>query len=374
MARRFLLLACVLGGVSAATVRAQAPALSAEFQANTYTTSSQYFPKVAANASGNFVVVWTSTGQDGFQGGVFGQRYDASGAKQGGEFQVNTYTTGDQSHPSVAIDVGGNFVVVWQSNNQDAPGQGVFGQRFNSAGVPQGSEFRVNTYTTSSQYAPSIAMDLTGDFVVVWQSYQDGSGYGIFGQRYDSSGTKQGSEFQINTYTTGQQTNPSVAMDVDGDFVVAWDGRVAGPGSSAYGGVAAQLFDSSGAPQGSEIELEHNSGSRPSVAMDDAGEFTVVWQSLLSNIYGQKFDAAGSPVGGQFQANQKDNYANSTPGISRDATGSFIVVWTDSGNVAGQRFDASGGFEGSEFQLNTYTSSHSHPSIAVAGPSNFVAA
>src|SRR5262249_22830855 len=153
--------------------------------------------------------------------------------------------------------------------NQVGLGQDVFAQRFDSSGVPQGSEFRVNTYTTGNQYAPSIGMDLTGDFVVVWQSYQDGSGYGIFGQRFDSSGTKQGSEFQINTYTTGHQTDPSVAMDVDGDFVVAWDGRVAGPGSSAYGGVAAQLFDSSGAPQGSEIELEHNSGSRPSVAMDD---------------------------------------------------------------------------------------------------------
>src|SRR5262249_23667920 len=198
MARRFLLLACVLGGVSAPTLRAQAPALSAEFQANTYTTSSQYFPKVAANASGNFVVVWSSNaGQDGFQGGVFGQRYDASGTKQGGEFQVNTYTSGDQSNPSIAMDVSGNFVVVWQSRNQVGLGQDVFAQRFDSSGVPQGSEFRVNTYTTGNQYAPSIGMDLTGDFVVVWQSYQDGSGYGIFGQRFDSSGTKQGSEFQI---------------------------------------------------------------------------------------------------------------------------------------------------------------------------------
>lgn len=68
---------------------------------------------------------------------------------------------------------------------------------------PVGSEFHVNTYTTDDQYASSVAADAAGNFVVVWQSFgQDGSGLGVFGQRYDSTGLPVGSEFQVNTATS----------------------------------------------------------------------------------------------------------------------------------------------------------------------------
>lgn len=45
--------------------------------------------------------------------------------------------------------------------------------------VPSGGEFRVNTYWTAEQLTPSVAMDSSGDFVVVWSSNQDADGYGI---------------------------------------------------------------------------------------------------------------------------------------------------------------------------------------------------
>jgi hypothetical protein len=145
--------------------------------------------------------------------------------KVGAEFKANTYTTNAQQNPSVAIDSDGDFVVAWQSFGQDGSNYGIYAQRYNSSGTAQGSEFRVNTYTTNSQRNPSVAIDSDGDFVVAWQSNgQDGSNYGIYAQRYNSSGTAQGSEFRVNSYTTGHQRNHSVAIDSDGDFVVAWHG------------------------------------------------------------------------------------------------------------------------------------------------------
>jgi len=56
---------------------AGAQALGTEFQVNTYTTSHQLSSgpgahQVAADASGNFVVVWNSNGQDGSLDGIFG--------------------------------------------------------------------------------------------------------------------------------------------------------------------------------------------------------------------------------------------------------------------------------------------------------------
>lgn len=69
-------------GVAAAAQGQLVPAGS-EFQVNTYTVSGQATGAVAGNASGNFVAVWASYGQDGSYYGVFGQRYTTTGAPAG---------------------------------------------------------------------------------------------------------------------------------------------------------------------------------------------------------------------------------------------------------------------------------------------------
>src|SRR5688572_28760227 len=95
-----------------------------------------------------------------------------SAMPQGPEFRVNTFTTGNQFNGAVAADNNGNFVVVWQSAAQEGTGSsdGIFARRYNAAGVPQGDEFQVNQFTTGSQQTPTIAMDDDGDFVVAWNS------------------------------------------------------------------------------------------------------------------------------------------------------------------------------------------------------------
>jgi hypothetical protein len=134
-------------------------------------------------------VVWQGNHQDGNIFGIFGQRYDSSGVPLGQEFQVNSYTWLEQSFPSVASDANGNFVVIWYSNSQDGSSFGIFGQRYDSSGLPRGDEFQANSYTTGRQRYPSVGVTDASQFVVAWQSYeQDGSGYGVFGQRFEISG------------------------------------------------------------------------------------------------------------------------------------------------------------------------------------------
>src|SRR4051812_34746340 len=90
--------------------------------------------------------------------------------------------------------------------------------------IPVGPEVQVNTHTNGEQYYPTVAMDAAGDSVVVWggADNQDGDSFGIFAQRYDPAGAPQGGEFQVNTYTPGAEDGPQIAMDGHGDFVVAW--------------------------------------------------------------------------------------------------------------------------------------------------------
>src|SRR4029078_10190251 len=122
-------------------------------------------------------------------------------------FQVNTYTTGPQAAPSVASDASGNFLVVWEEcNGQDGSGCGGFGQRVDASGVPQGGEFRVNSYTTGDQFPSAVTADGAGNFVVVWFGVdQGGVYYDVFARRFDASGAPLASEFQVNTFTPGTQ-------------------------------------------------------------------------------------------------------------------------------------------------------------------------
>ncbi len=95
--------------------------------------------------------------------------------------------------------------------------------------APIGGEFQVNTYTPQNQDDPAMAMDADGDFVVTWSSGgQDGSGLGVYAQRYDATGAAVGGELKVNTYTSLSQSSPAVAMDNDGDFVVTWSKPLSG--------------------------------------------------------------------------------------------------------------------------------------------------
>src|SRR4029453_14621861 len=191
------------------------------------------------------------------------------GIPLGPEFRVNTYTTGEQDTAAISADASGNFVVVWRSDGGDGSGFALFGQRYASSGVPLGPEFRVNTYTPGNQENPSIASDASGNFVVVWES-PDGPFDGTSAQRYPRSGVALGPEFRVNaTTTTGSQTIPSVATDPLGNFVVVWLNT--GPNY----GIAGQRFASSGAPLGPEFRVNTFTpgANAPSVARAASGGF-----------------------------------------------------------------------------------------------------
>src|SRR5262245_49037627 len=113
------------------------------------------------------------------------------------EFRANTFTLADQGAPVVAQIGGGGFVVVWVSAGQDGSGFGVYGQRYAAAGAKIGPEFRVNTTTAGDQRQPALTALSGGGFLVVWASNHLGGTDDVFGQRYTAAGVKQGGQFRI---------------------------------------------------------------------------------------------------------------------------------------------------------------------------------
>jgi len=211
-----------------------------EFRVNGTTTGDQNSPAVVMDAGGNFTVVWTSDQNGNLD--VFARQYNAAGAPLGTEILVNTTLAGNQTEARLAMDSSGNFVVVWTADgNLDGNLQGIFAQRFDAAGNKLGLEVRVNTTTVKDQIQPSVAMDPSGNYVVAWSSAsQDGDRAGIFAQRYNAAGVAQSGEFRVNTQTIDAQDSPSVAIDAAGRFTVAWQSN-SQDGSNK--GIYAQSYD-----------------------------------------------------------------------------------------------------------------------------------
>ncbi len=337
------------------------------------------------DTDGDFVVTWSSFGQDGSGDGVYAQRYNKDGVTQGSEFRINTTTSGNQRYSTVAMDASGDFVVTWSSFGQDGSGWGVYAQRYNAAGVAQGSEFRVNTTTTNAQVFSTVAMDTSGDFVVTWSSNAPGgSGYEVYAQRYNAAGVTQGSEFRVNTTTNGNQQYSTVAMDADGDFVVTWS-SYAQDGSGW--GVYAQRYNQDGEAKGSEFRVNTtttNAQLYSTVAMDTNGDFVVTWSSPDGSgfgVYARRYNADGTPAPeGEFRVNTTTTGDQRYSTIAMDADGDFIITWSSVGQdgsnsgVYARRYNADGTAtpEG-EFRVNTYTTSNQHySSVAMDASGNFV--
>lgn len=322
-----------LNGVYAQRYNFDGTPQGGEFQVNTYTTSRQFQPAVAMEQNGDFVIAWTSFGQDGSGYGIYAQRYNAAGTPLGTEFHVSSYTTSLQHEPSIAMDQDGDFVIAWSSYFQDGSKEGIYAQRYDSAGAPQGIEFHVSSHTEEKQYQSSVAMDQDGDFVVTWTSIlQDGSMRGVYAQRYNAAGLPQGTEFQVNTYTTNTQHQPSIAMDQSGDFVIAWS---TGDQDGSTYGIYAQRYNSLGVALGTEFQVNTyttNLQNEPSVAMDQDGDFVIAWTSLQQDgsdfgIFAQRFKADGTPQATEFLVNSHTTALQNQPSIAMDQDGDFIVAW-----------------------------------------------
>jgi hypothetical protein len=361
----------------------QVPAGS-DFRVNSYTTSSQYGRALAMEPDGDFVVAWHSDGQDGSDYGIFARRFDAPGAPRGAEFRVNTTTLGSQAVPSAAAADRGEFAVTW--SGYDAELNGAFVQRYDRSGAPRGGELQVNTYTTGRQQEPWVASDAAGGIIVVWDSLpQDDNSYGVFGQRYDAAGVARGPEFRTNTYTTEGQYQPRVASAPDGRFVVVW---VSGGQDGSQRGVFGQAFTAAGAPIGPEFQANsYTTGyqAQAAVAMDASGRFVVMWANYVAQdgssagVFGQRFSASGARQGGEFRANTFTSGVQADPDVAASAAGDFVVVWRSAGQegsgygIFGQRFDATGAPRGAEFQVNGYTTGEQVlPAVASSPSGNFV--
>jgi hypothetical protein len=221
-------------GIYARRFAASGSSLTGSFRVNTFTTSHQQFATVAGSSAG-FVVAWSSTGQAGEdKTGVYAQRYSAAGAPVAGEFHVNASTTGYDDEQTIAMNrFDSSFVIVWRGGN-DGSADAVVGQRYAASGAPVGGEFRINTSTTGSQAGPWVAWDSASTFVVAW-SNAPGAGFSVLARQFAANGSPLG-EFRLDSSVanTPSATGIASASSTGGRFLVLFD-QGDGGGSGVFG-------------------------------------------------------------------------------------------------------------------------------------------
>jgi hypothetical protein len=337
-----------------------------------------YNQSIVMDESGNFVIAWSTYQNGNYE--IYFQRYNASGITQGNIQKVND----DAGHverlsQSIAMDNSGNFVIVWQDGrNGDSD---IYSQQYNFMGIAQGKNQRVNDDTgNASQDDPTVAMDASGNFMITWIDDRNGDSY-IYFQRYNPAGIKQGTNQKV--VGSANHQSPSMAMASNGGFVSAWMEY-----HNRNYDIYFQQYNFGGIPLGNYRKVNDDTGDEhqryPSIAMDGQGNFVIVWEDWRNgnhDIYFQHYTSSNIKLGNNQKANAVGSTANcSTRPIGMTGRGNFVITWQDSRNAnAGiyfQRYSSTGIAQGNNHRVNDVVAiaQQEFPAIAMNGSNNFVIA
>lgn len=384
--------------------------------AETIVSDSGEEPALAVTGRGDLVTVWVDIDDRANSRGVFTRLYDASGRPKGPAFLAHSEIFGDQKYPKAAADQAGSFVVAWQggavipgTNNWpggDGDFTGVFVQRFDAKGRRQGRQIRINREIQGYQLYPAVAMDRGGSFIVAWQNCP-GTPSGCTGphvQRFSASGARKGGEREM-TAEGRIGSGLFVASDPDG-FSVGWNeltqvssslksevspavarftpsGQTAAPAFRLFDGVldatgwdlaalasseatsvallrgirnSIQVFSPDGEPLGPRRVIgkrapclsEDHCERVLTLAMNASGHFVVLWYVeradsagppgvFRKDLWAQLFDPEGQPAGERFQVNR--DYEGSFAASAALADDGVLTVLWQGRKLSGSDYD-----------------------------------
>ncbi len=145
-------------------------------------------PDVAAASDGSYMITWTAKNTTDLDSDF--DVYERSFTNSiGGQVNlVNTYTYGDQYNSRISV-IGGDYLINWTSMGQDGSRQGVYGQFIHEGDGMVGNEFLINSTTVGPQMQQVVASDGVKQFLSVWTSFTFGPNqFDLFAQRYANAG------------------------------------------------------------------------------------------------------------------------------------------------------------------------------------------
>lgn len=343
-------------------------------------------PAVAALAGGGYVIAWLVQGSvNGVDfSGVRAQRFDAGGAKVGGELVLSNGPAAGV--PDLAALADGGFVATWDARPDPGGPTNYVARRFDGAGNAVGGEFQANAAPNVDHAASAEATALAGGgYLVEWWA-NIGAGWGPAVQVYDASGAPMGGNTALGYEAPGDPFGEGTYIHAgatsatsDGGFVAVWAASTPYvPGGGTVDHVYAQRFDAAGRALGT-AELAASASTSFLVqgveaAMLAGGELVVSLRGMLpdgrTQVTAQRFDGAGHPSGALQTMVFADVVLESK--VTALGDGGFVVSWLHGGNeqqtLFAQRFDAAGAKLGEAVLVGSGKTLYAHYDVtATAG-------
>lgn len=247
-----------------------------------------------------------------------------------------------------------NDLEVWTEISADSATSAVLAQVLDPDREPISEPLVVSPDGNSFQKLPLVVRDNLGTFFVTWEAENPITGFHeIFGRRYDNSGGALGDAFPVSGPAEGQQAEPSLTADPEGNVTVVWT-RYGLEDES--GSIEIQAYDTSGTPVGDTIDLPTDPGEDPMSALvqsDADGNLWVAWTTegldgSGGGVYAQRLLRGGTPVGHPLRVNTTRYGVRRIVALWVERNGSFRVVWEGLGpqgrgkGLRERRYDAKG--------------------------------
>jgi dienelactone hydrolase len=176
------------------------------------------------------------------------------------------------SNPSVAVGPDGRVIVVYEGTDDQRLW---YVSGFLHAGVLEGTEFSLSQHDSRRGYTPSIAIDSAGQVIVVYRGTDQEKLWYVSGQVDPHTGEIIGTEFSLTEQNARRGFTPSVAIDANGQVLIAYEGT-----ENQRLWYVSGSRDGTGRINGTEFSLtEHNArrGTHPTVSFSSNGFATILY-------------------------------------------------------------------------------------------------
>lgn len=287
---------------------------------------------IAMDTNGNYVVLYLSELAGASQ--LFFTRYASDGAQLGEPTKVSDlegYST--ESGGVIKMDAEGNFMIAWFDTRMGETNWKIFFQRYTKDGVKLGANTQLKVDVSNVvQRFPSLSVDKDGGFIIAWIDARDGIGYNVFYQRYSKDGSPIGNNIKVNQDVSFKDpVNIAAAMDKNKNVLIAWHEARSASNPLVY----IQRFDGNGVAIGNNTlvitKYPEKNNVNPVVAMEPNGSFIVVWEMEIpagANLFFQRFSSSGEALGLNTTVLLNANPKGPATAVI-DTSGAFAFSWVE---------------------------------------------
>jgi hypothetical protein len=308
-------------------------------------------PAVAFLPSGDFLLAWSE--QKGtFEWTIFFQtlqvtsqeimvqRFDVHGVAQGAPVTVSVPGAGVKSRPRLAVRAAGDVVATWMSSygaTTTPPSEiGVFARFLSGTGQTTGKVIHVDAGMTGGEVGsvPSLAVDPAGNFLVAWQgqSGTDTFDVSVYARLFEASGAPVDAAFSLTTGAVGPQTQPTVATNGQGNYLVAWQSYL---NDVWHARIHGRIVDGSGNLVGKQTLISTGVNGTaetvPTAVPAPGNTYVLVWMEyniwFPNGMAGVQVSATGAPLGNEVWINSQQIGAQVRTALATDGSGHMMAPY-----------------------------------------------